>query len=206
MSRRLALAFLAVALAAGAAGCGSSGGGDPLAPDSTTAIIAEAMTNTVAARSVTISGGASATQSVDLTFVRGVGCTGTITQGATTSTLIWIGKAVYAHSAGAPANQWMRGTSSDPSLQGLLALCVPSSILAPLSPSAFSGATRSATVVGGQPALALTPPGSGTSGPGTVIVSDTATPVVLAITSPGHGSLTFSGYGAAKTITPPSAS
>jgi hypothetical protein len=209
MFRQVALVYLAAALAAGIAGCGSSGGsGDgPLAPDSVTTIITEAKANTIAAQSFTISGGP-ASLSVHLTIVRGLGCTGTIVQGITKSKLIWIGKTVYAHTAGMPANEWMRGTSSASNVQGLLALCTPSSFLAALSGPGVSNATRSVTVYDGQPALAISLPGTGQGNgqSGSIVVTDTATPVLLNISAPGSGSFTFTGYGAAKTIAPPAAS
>ena len=204
MFRRLAVACLAGALTAGITGCGSSSG-SPLASDSVATIISEATANTIAAQSFTLSGGTSASHSVDLTIVRGLGCSGTIVQGTATAKLIWIGKTVYAHSAGMPANTWMRGADDLASVQGLIALCRPSSLLAPLSAAGVSGATRSVTVYDGQPALALTLPGT-EQDPGqteSIIVTDTPKPVLLDISDPGVGEFTFTGYGAAKTIAPP---
>jgi hypothetical protein len=209
--RDVALAFvpaaLTAALAAGIAGCGSSGGTGPLASASATEIISEAMSNTTAAQSFTISGSPTASLAVDLTIVRGVGCTGTIVQGATKSTLIWTGTTVYAHSDGMPANEWKRATSSDSNVAGLIALCTPSSILAPLSASAFSNATRTATMFNGQPALAFALNGTGQGRTtGSVVVTDSASPVLLSITGAGSAGLTFTAYGATRTIAPPAAS
>ena len=206
MLRHLVLASVVVALAAGVAGCGSGNGG-PLAADSPAAIIAEAKANTIAAQSFTVSGGEpSAGLSVDLTIVHGVGCTGTITQGSgNTSTLIWTGKTVYAHNKGLPVNEWMRGTSSDSDLQGLLSLCRPSSLLASLDASSVTNATRSVTVYGGQPALSLSFPGTAGAQGGTIVVTDTATPVLLNIAQSGSLGLVFSRYGATRTIAPPAA-
>jgi hypothetical protein len=209
MFRRLALAYLAVALTAGIAGCGSSSGStSPLASDTVTAIITEATANTIAAQSFTLSGGTSASLSVDLTIVRGLGCSGTIVRGTTTSRLIWIGKTVYEHTAGMPTNQWMRGASTTSSIQGLIALCTPSSLLAPLSAIGASGATRSVTAYDGQSALALTLPGTDQDPgqTGSIIVTDTQNPVLLDISESGFGEFTFTGYGAAKTIAPPAGS
>jgi hypothetical protein len=204
--RPVVLASVAVALVAGAAGCGSGNSG-PLGADSVAAIVAEAKANTIAAQSFTVSGGeSSAGLSVNLTIVSGLGCTGTITQGAgNTSTLIWTGKTVYAHAKGLPANEWMKGTSSDSDLQGLLTLCRPSTILASLDASGVTSASRSVTVYDGQPALSLSLPGTADGQGGTIVVTDTATPVLLNISQPGSLSLGFSSYGAAKTITPPAA-
>jgi hypothetical protein len=206
MFRRLALAYLAVALTAGINGCGSSPGSTgPLASDSVAAIISAATADTIAAQSFTLSGGTSGSLSVDLTIVRGLGCSGTIVQGATTSKLIWIGKTVYEHSAGTPANEWMRGASTASGVQGLIALCTPSSLLASLSATGVSGATRSVTVYDGQPALALTLPGTAQDPgqTGSIIVTDMQNPVLLNISESGFGQFTFTGYGAAKTIAPP---
>jgi hypothetical protein len=209
MFRRPTLAYLAVALTAGVTGCGSAAGGpSPLASDSVAAIIAEATANTVAAQSFTLSGGPSASLSLDLTIVRGLGCSGTIVQGTTTSKLIWIGKTVYEHMSTMPANEWERGASTTSSVQGLIALCMPSSLLAPLSATGVSGATRSVTVYDGQPALALSLPGTDQDPgeTGSIVVTDTQSPVLLDISEAGFGEFTFTGYGAAKTIAPPAAS
>ena len=206
MLRQLVLASVVVALASGVTGCGSGNGG-PLAADSPATIIAEAKANTIAAQSFTVSGGEpSAGLSVDLTIVHGLGCTGTISHGTgNTSTLIWTGKTVYAHNKGLPVNEWMRGTSSDSDLQGLLSLCRPSSLLASLDASSVTNATRSVTVFGGQAALSLSLPGTAGAQDGTIVVTDTATPVLLDIAQPGSLSLVFSKYGATKTIAPPAA-
>ena len=139
--RQLALACLAVALTAGITGCGST---DPLAADSVTTIITEAKANTIAAQSFTVSGGPSASLSVDLTIVRGLGCSGTIVQGTTTWKLIWTGQTVYAHTARMPTNEWMRAASSASNIQGLIDLCKPGSLLAPLSASGLSSAVQTA--------------------------------------------------------------
>jgi len=206
MFRQPALAYLAIALTAGITGCGSSSGGtSPLASDSATTIVSEATANTIAAQSFTIAGGTSASLFVDLTIVRGLGCSGTIVQGTTTSKLIWIGKTVYEHTSGMPANEWLRGASTASDIQGLIALCNPSSLLAPLSAIGVSSATRSVTVYHGQPAVALTLPGTqqDPSLTGSIVVTDTQTPVLLDISEPGSGAFAFTGYGATKTIAPP---
>jgi hypothetical protein len=200
--RQLVLTCLAVALTAGIAGCGSS---DPLAADSVTTIITEAKANTIAAQSFTVSGGPSASLSVDLTIVRGLGCTGTIVQGTTAWKLIWTGQTVYAHTARMPTNEWMRAASSTADIQGLIDLCKPGSLLAPLSASGLSSAVRTVTTYDGQSAVALnwTDPRNGQ--PGSIVVTDTHTPVLLNISQPGSGNLTFTGYGSTQTIAPPSA-
>jgi hypothetical protein len=203
--RRLTLAFLVVALAAGIAGCGSSGSSGPLATDSVTTIISQATANTIAAQSFTISGGTSTSLSVDLTIVRGLGCSGTIVEDTTKWKFVWIGKNVYARTSRMPANEWMKGTSSESNLQGLIDLCEPSSLLAPLTTSVANSATRSVTVYDGQPALSLTLTATGQDN-GSIIVTDTQTPVLLDISEPGSGKFTFTGYGAAKTIAPPATS
>jgi hypothetical protein len=202
--RQRALAYLTVVLIAGTTGCGSSGG-SPLASDSVTTIITEATADTIAAQSFTVSGGTSANFSVDLTIVRGVGCSGTIVQGGTKWNLIWDGKTVYAHTASMPANQWMKGSSSEANIQGLIDLCQPSSLLAPLNASGISSATRSVTVYDGQPALTLTLPGTGQDNgqSGSIVVTDMQAPLLLNISEPGSGNFTFTRYGATKTITPP---
>lgn len=209
MFRPVALTSLAIAVAAGITGCvwaGGSGSPSPLATDSATTIISEATADTLAAQSLTISGGTSASLSIALTIVRGVGCAGIVTQGTTRSQLIWIGKTVYAQKAGMPSSEWMRGTSTDANVQGLIHLCQPSSYLDPLlSVSGVSSATRSVTVYHGQPALSLSLPATSqdTGKPAMIVVTNTQTPVLLNIAEPGSGNFTFTGYGATRTINPP---
>jgi len=214
MFRQLALAFLAVALSAGITGCGSSGSPSPLASDGAATIFTEATANTIAAQSFTIAGGTSANLFVDLTIVRGLGCTGTIVQAGTTSAqgtitskLIWIGNTVYEHTSGMPANEWMRGpsNSASSSIQNLIALCNPSSLLAPLSTAGISSTTRSVIEYHGQPALDLILPGTqqDPSKTGAIVVTDTQKPLLLDISEPGSGAFAFTGYGATKTIAPP---
>ena len=214
MFRRLALAFLAVALSAGITGCGSSGSPSPLASQGATTIFSDATANTIAAQSFTIAGGTSASLFVNLTIVRGLGCTGTIVQagtapaqGSITSKLIWTGSTVYEHTSGMPANEWRRGSSNSPSsaIQNLIALCNPSNLLAPLSTAGLSSATRSVITFHGQPALDLTLPGTqqDPSQTGAIVVTDTQKPLLLDISLPGSGAFAFTGYGATKTIAPP---
>jgi hypothetical protein len=212
MFRQIALASVVIALAAAVTGCGSSGssgGSSPLAPDTVAAIIQQATANTLASQSFTISGGASATLSIDMTIVRSVGCTGIITQGATKEKLIWVGKTVYGQKTGMAANQWQRGASDEANLQGLISVCEPSTFLDPLlSATGDTNATRSVTTYNGQPALSLSLPASSQSSgkAATIVVTNTDTPLLLSITEPGAGNFTFTGYGAVKTIEPPSAS
>lgn len=205
MFRRLALAYLAVALSAGIVGCGSSGSASPLASESTTTIFTEATANTIAAQSFTIAGGTSASLFVDVTIVRGLGCSGTVLQGTTKSKLIWIGQTVYEHTSSMPTNEWMKGASTASGVQSLIGLCNPASLLAPLSAAGVSSATRSVTVYHGQPALALTLPGTqqDPSQTGEIVVTDTQKPLLLDISEPGSGAFAFTGYGATKTIAPP---
>lgn len=103
-----------------------------------------------------------------------------------------------------PASEWMRGASSASDIQGLIDLCKPGSLLAPLTASGVSSATRSVTLYDGLPALALTLPGTnqGNAEPASIVVTDTQTPVLLNISEPGSGNFTFTGYGATKTIAP----
>jgi hypothetical protein len=57
----------------------------------------------------------------------------------------------------------------------------------------------------GQPALALTLPGTeqDPSQTGSIVVTDTQKPVLLNVSEPGSGAFAFTGYGATKTIAPP---
>jgi hypothetical protein len=212
MFRQIALASSLIALAAGITACGSSGSGggsSPLASDTVATIIQQATANTLQSQSFTISGGTTGSATIHMTIVRTVGCAGTITQGAAVQKLVWVGKTVYGQKTGMPANQWQRGTSTDADLQSLISVCEPSTYLDPLlTTSGGTNASRSVTVVGGQPALTLSLPASNqsTGKPATIVVTNTPAPLLLSITEPGSGNFTFTGYGAAKTITPPSAS
>jgi hypothetical protein len=210
MFRRRALGYLTVLLTAGIAGCGSSGGSgstSALASDNVATIISEATTNTIAAQSVTVSGDISATFSFDVTIVRGLGCKGNVDLGAVKWKLIWVGKTVYAQSGSMPAGEWMRGASTASNVQGLINVCNPSVLLEPLSASGISSATRSVTVYDGQPALTLALPGTAKNNdqPGAIVVTDTQTPVLLNLSVPGAGKISFAGYGEVTTISPPAA-
>jgi len=72
------------------------------------------MANTDAAQGFTIAGGTSASLFVDLTIVRGLGCSGALVQSTGTSKPIWIGKTVYEHTSGMPTNEWLRGSQPPP--------------------------------------------------------------------------------------------
>jgi hypothetical protein len=104
-----------------------------------------------------------------------------------------------------PTNEWMRAASSASNIQGLIDLCKPGSLLAPLSASGLSSAVRTVTSYDGQSALTLnwTDPANGQ--PGSIVVTDTQTPVLLNISEPGFGNLTFTRYGSTQTIAPPAA-
>jgi len=95
--------------------------------------------------------------------------------------------------------------STASSVQGLIALCNPSSLLAPLSATGISGATRSVTVNHDRPALDLTLPGTAQDPgqTGLIVATDTQQPLLLDISEPGSGAFAFTGYGATKTIAPP---
>jgi hypothetical protein len=207
MFRRVA-PFIAVAVTVGIAACSSSGGiggSGPLASESVKTIRAQATANTLAAQSFTISGSAATSSSVDLMIVHGVGCSGTISQSTGTSKFIWIGATAYAHTASMPANEWMKGSSSQADLQSLINLCKPASYLDPLlNVSGADSATAATTVYKGQSALTLSLPG--TNGETGSVVSDARKPLLLDVSEPGSGSFTFSGYGATETITAPASS
>ena len=102
----------------------------------------------------------------------------------------------FREPAGMATDEWMRGASTASSMQGLIDLCNPNSLLAPLSASGVSGATRSVTMYHGQPALALTLPGTqqDPSPTGSIIVTDTPKPLLLDISEPGSGAFAFTGY------------
>jgi hypothetical protein len=76
-----------------------------------------------------------------------------------------------------------------------------------LSAAGVGAATRSVAEYHGQPALALTLPGTqqDPSLTGSIIVTDAQKPLLLDISEPGSGAFTFTGYGVTKTIAPSAA-
>jgi len=202
--RRLALECIVVLLAAGITGCGSSGGSGspgPLASDNVATIIAQATTNTIAAQS-------SPYRRYLFEFLLRRDDRprpGLLRHHPRGRSQAHLGREDRVRALGEPANQWMKGASSASDIQGLINVCNPSTLLEPLSASDISNATRSVTVYDGQPALTFTLPETdvGTSQPGSIVVTDTQTPVLLNISVPGSGDFTFTAYGVTKTITPP---
>ncbi|MEV6245871.1 hypothetical protein AB0M38_06650 [Streptomyces sp. NPDC051742] len=93
--------------------------------------------------------------------------------------------------------RWVKTPTSDPDSEDMLALCDLDGLLSGFEQGASSIAKGKETTIDGQPALALTEPGTGGE-TSTVYVATKGTPYVLRIVTTGGeepGALTFSQYG-----------
>jgi hypothetical protein len=210
---------------AGSPGAASSGAGsptaassDPLAGMSADAIATKAWAGTKAAASVHVDGSTmdSGKQiKFSLTLVKGKGCAGTMSEGASGSfRIVMVGKDVWIKPDDA---FWKASGGSDPAVLSIVSgkyikdsagtglgamssLCNLSNWIG--SAGQAAGMVKGATAtVNGQPALQLKDTGDTAS----AWVADTASPVLLRLADPssGGGSFDFTGYGATTTITAP---
>ena len=219
--RLLAAAVTCAALGAGLAGYGmarASTTGSPLSGLSADQIATKAVDDLKAASTVRVTGQVTSsgeTVALDLTLVRGQGCTGTMAVAGTGSfQLTAIGNQVWIkpdkqfwQKEGATAavlnivsGKYMKvkATSQLGSLSGF---CQPSQLAGNFgSPKAglVKGVT---TTINGQQALQIKQAGSSAS----VYVSDTATPQILRLAGGSQGTIDFSGYNSPVTLTAPPA-
>jgi len=206
---------------AGSAGVSPTASSDPLAGLSADDIATQAWADTKAAVSVHVAG--SGTDSgkplkFSLTLVKGKGCTGTMTEGTGGSvTIVMIAKTVWIK----PDDMfWKANGGNDPATLAILSgkyikdaagtgLGAMSS-LCNLSNWAGSSAQPTDMVKGGKETvdgqLTLRIKDSGDSA--AAFVSDTPKPVVVRVVDPSSngGTFDFTDYGAATTLTAPSAS
>ncbi|MGA5197624.1 hypothetical protein [Streptomyces exfoliatus] len=94
--------------------------------------------------------------------------------------------------------RWMKTPASDPDSKDMLALCDLDELLGGFEQGASGIVKGKETTIDGQPALALTEPGTGGETSSTVYVATKGTPYVLRIVTKGGeepGTLTFSQYG-----------
>jgi hypothetical protein len=186
----------------------SAAAADPLAATSIASILSEARANTIAAQSVSIAGtGTSSGQkiSLDLTYVHGVGCSGSVTQAGTTAKITLIGTKIWLNAPPMPAGQYTSGKASDATFQGAASICSLSGLLGSLTASSITGATKTVTTLDGQPVVDISGKDKKTGSLSTAVVADTVNPVLLEVIGRGSdgGTLNFTGYGATKTLTPP---
>jgi hypothetical protein len=195
--------------------------GGPLAGKSVDAIVTAALANTQAASSVRMRGaGTDAGKGLtfDLTLVRGRGCEGTLSMSkAQTFRLIYLGHTVwmkpsdafYASLGGNKAalalleGKYIKVKSTDSLVGNINNLCSLSGLLGTTGPTSGRRFAAQATTYKGQPVLKMTQPDRA----GYAYISDTARPMLLFVTEPGAsgGSIAFTDYNAAVTITPPPA-
>jgi hypothetical protein len=190
-----------------------------------TALVTKAIANTQSAASVRVAGNATATGSgtaatgpvaFDLTLVRNVGCEGTIAlskaqtfQLVETGGYVWIlpSNAYYASlhldkaALALIADKYIKVKSTDKQLGDLAQECTFTGLLGSISKPTGKNYTAVPVTYNGAPAYEVTQSGQ----QGTAFVANTATPLVLKITDPqkGGGTITFTSYNAAKTITAP---
>jgi hypothetical protein len=206
-------------------GATTSAGTSKLTGAAATALVTKAIANTQSAASVRVAGNATATGSgtaatgpvaFDLTLVRNVGCEGTIAlskaqtfQLVETGGYVWIlpSNAYYASlhldkaALALIADKYIKVKSTDKQLGDLAQECTFTGLLGSISKPTGKNYTAVPVTYNGAPAYEVTQSGQ----QGTAFVANTATPLVLKITDPqkGGGTITFTNYNAAKTITAP---
>lgn len=196
--RWLRVSVLAAALAVGATACGSSGSTDPLAGLTSQQIATKATSGSEAAPIVRVSGSGSDSGqllTLDLTLVRGKGCTGSLAEGNLGSLrLIYNGSTVWLmpdakfyKANGVPATtaalltgKYLAIKSSTSGLSSVIALCSISKLLSQFSVDAGT-AKGVITTLDGQTAVEI----ADKTHAGHAYVSDIATPELLRITKPG---------------------
>jgi hypothetical protein len=196
----------------------------PVTGTAASALAARAFTNTQNAASVRVAGSAVNTGSggqrvtFNLTLVKSAGCSGTIALSKTqtfkiveTGGYVWLlpSAAFYQSlklSKSAQAlvqDKYIKVKTTDSQITDLTKVCSFNGLFGSLPKP--SGTTFKAlpTNYNGQPAFAVTQAGK----PGTAVISNSATPVVLRLTDPGSagGTILFTDYDATTKITPPSA-
>ena len=216
--RWLTATVLAAAITVGATACGSAG--DPLAGMTSKQVATKAVSATEAAPIARVSGSGSDSGqlvNLDLTLVRGKGCTGTIGEGSLFSLrLIYNGSTMWVladskfyQSAGAPAaaaaalkGKYLKLKAGTSGLSSLSELCSMSKLLSQFTVDA-GGGKGVKTTLGGQSAVEI----NDSTGAGHAWVSDTATPELLRIQKPGSsgGQIDFSYPATAPALTSPPA-
>jgi len=154
----------------------------------------------------------------DLSLVRGRGCQGTLSMSkAQTFRLIYLGNTVWMRPSDAfyaslgtnkaalslLKGKYIKVKSTDSLVGNISDLCTLSGLLGTVAPTSGRSFAAVTATYAGQPVIKMTQPDHA----GFVYVSDTARPVLLLVTEPGRsgGSIAFTNYNAAVTITPPPA-
>jgi hypothetical protein len=230
--RRGALALTAAAAACLAlAGCGggssstSSAPANPLATLTAKQIVTKSVADLRAAKSFTMVGsvtGSGQTESLNLGYLNGKGCAGTVTEGTQGSVAIvvigttaWIkpDNKFFESTAGSQASaaiallngRYLKGTTSNANVKSLTSVCDVTSLT-----SAFTATGTlvkgKVTTLNGQQVITVTDSAKG----GTLYATNTATPqLVQIVNTKGEGGDTGRikfNVGAKVTLTPPPAS
>jgi hypothetical protein len=187
------------------------------------ALAAKALANTENSASVRVAGHSVGTgtagQSVtfDLTLVKDKGCQGSIALSKTqtfriveTGGYVWMlpSSAYYSslHVSKAAmalvADKYIRVKATDTQIGDLAKICSFSGLFGSLPKTTGTSYVATPGTYNGAPAYQITKAGTA----GTAYVSNTAKPLMLAISAPqsGGGAITFTDYNAVATITPPS--
>lgn len=221
--RSLAPIVGAAVLVAALAACGNS---DPLGGISGAKIASTALGNLKSASSVHFSGTVTDdgdTVTLDITSVRGKGCSGTISQKGQGGVQIQdIGKRVWVKPdeaflkaqgltdnpeiAAKVTGKWISTTTADDSgLGSMTSMCNMGSLIDNEVGSDTAGTAKKGTeTIDGQRTLLLRDTGDN----GTLYVTDTARPYPVRLTASTHGSggtLNFDHFGARVSLTPPPA-
>jgi hypothetical protein len=217
-------ASASAAAAAGGSPSASPAGTVTLTGSAASALASRALADTQHAASVRVAGksanAGSGSQSVtfDLTLVKNAGCQGTIALSKTesfkiveTGGYVWLlpTDAFYTslHMSKAALalvqDKYIKVKSTDTQLGDLAKICSFSGLFGSIPKVTGTGYTATPTTYLGRAAYKLTQAGN----KGSAFISNTTTPLVLQITDPtsGGGVITFSNYGAAVKITPPTA-
>jgi hypothetical protein len=201
--RRAALALTAAAAACLAvAGCGSGGGGgggsDPLSGMSAKQVVATAVGDLKSASSFTMTGDVNQsgeTLGVDLGYVKGKGCAGTVSEGSKGSiAFVVIGNTAWIKpsdkflesSAGSQAaaaiallkGRYLKGSTSNSNVASLTAVCDVNQMTKSFTETGTLIKGK-VTTVGGVPVLPITDKTKG----GTMDVTDSSTPQIVQITN-----------------------
>jgi len=235
--RRSALALAAVAAAclavAACGGSGSSGGttssstgsADPLAAMSAKQVVAKSVADLKAAKSFLLVGSvtdAGQAQGLDIGYLKGKGCQGTVTEGTKGSiALVVIGTTAWIKpdnkflqsTAGSQASaaiallsgRWLKGNTSNANVASVTSVCDVNSLTSSFTDTGTLVKGK-LTTLRGQQVLPITDTTKG----GTFYATNTATPQVVQISNTtGKGGSTGTvkfDIGAPVTLTPPPAS
>lgn len=230
--RRAALALTAAAATClVGAGCGGGGGGgggggaDPLSGMTAKQVVSKAVTDLKAASSFTMTGNVNQSGQalgVNLGYVKGKGCAGTVSEGDKGSVaIVVIGNTAWMKpsdkflrsSAGSQAaaaiallkGRYLKGSTSDSSVASLTAVCDVNQMTKSFAETGTLVKGK-VTTVAGQQVLPVTDKTKG----GTMDVTDSATPQIVQITNTtgkgdSTGQIKFD-VGKQVTLTPPPAS